>query len=71
MDKKIKCPYCGKETVYSPENKSRPFCSDRCRLLDLGDWADGKYAIPAQNNASADVEDVSEADKDSDSENED
>lgn len=37
------CPICGKPAVYS----ERPFCSRRCRLLDLGRWADGTYAIPA------------------------
>ncbi len=71
MEKKIKCPYCGKETVYSPKNESRPFCSERCRLLDLGEWADGKYAIPVQNNASPDQDEVVDGDKDSESEGED
>lgn len=68
MEKKIKCPYCGKDTIYSPANESRPFCSERCRLLDLGEWADGKYAIPVSNNASPDQEDVVDGDKDSESE---
>lgn len=43
---KIRCPQCKKETEYSPSNPYRPFCSDRCKLIDLGDWADGKYSIP-------------------------
>jgi hypothetical protein len=29
-------------------NPFRPFCSERCRLLDLGQWAEGSYAIPAE-----------------------
>ncbi|MEK6554299.1 MAG: DNA gyrase inhibitor YacG [Bdellovibrionota bacterium] len=49
MEKQIKCPRCKTLTVYSSENPSRPFCSERCRLIDLGDWADGKFAIPAEN----------------------
>ena len=37
------CPQCGK-----PREKAyRPFCSARCRDLDLGKWLDGSYAIPA------------------------
>ena len=37
------CPQCGKRRV--PD--FRPFCSARCRDLDLGKWLDGSYAIPA------------------------
>jgi endogenous inhibitor of DNA gyrase (YacG/DUF329 family) len=43
----VKCPTCGKPSVFSPENPARPFCSERCRLIDLGDWAEGKFAIAA------------------------
>lgn len=42
---KIKCPQCGKETDFTG-NEFRPFCSER-KLLDLGAWADGDYAVPA------------------------
>jgi uncharacterized protein len=42
----IKCPRCGQKTVYSTVNKFRPFCSERCKLIDLGDWASNKFAIP-------------------------
>ncbi|HQZ83617.1 MAG TPA: DNA gyrase inhibitor YacG [Pyrinomonadaceae bacterium] len=43
---KIECPQCGKETEFTG-NEYRPFCSERCKLLDLGAWADGDYAVPA------------------------
>ena len=43
----IKCPLCKKETPWHG-NESRPFCSERCRLADLGNWASGAYAIPAE-----------------------
>jgi endogenous inhibitor of DNA gyrase (YacG/DUF329 family) len=33
-------------SLYSPENRFRPFCSERCKLLDLGAWANDEYAIP-------------------------
>jgi endogenous inhibitor of DNA gyrase (YacG/DUF329 family) len=43
----LRCPACGKPAAWE-DNPSRPFCSERCRLLDLGKWADGSYAIPAE-----------------------
>ncbi|MES2212733.1 MAG: DNA gyrase inhibitor YacG [Pseudomonadota bacterium] len=51
----IDCPTCKKEDTWHPENRYRPFCSDRCRLIDLGGWADGSYAVPtADSQSSAD-----------------
>jgi uncharacterized protein len=43
-----RCPNCSKSYAISAiaELKSFPFCSERCRLIDLGRWADGRYAIP-------------------------
>ena len=40
----MKCPICGKEV--SRNNPDQPFCSERCRLIDLGNWASEKYRIP-------------------------
>jgi endogenous inhibitor of DNA gyrase (YacG/DUF329 family) len=37
---------CGKPAPRRPANRSHPFCSDRCRLLDLGNWLDENYRIP-------------------------
>lgn len=45
---KVKCPNCGKETEYSPKNEFRPFCSERCKLLDFGAWADEEFALPTE-----------------------
>lgn len=42
---KVKCPTCGRECEYSDKNPYRPFCCERCRLIDLGAWAEGKYSI--------------------------
>lgn len=39
------CPQCRKPTVWEG-NPDRPFCSARCRLIDLGAWADESYRIP-------------------------
>ena len=47
MEKReIKCPQCGRFTFYSTDNPSRPFCSARCKLIDLGEWADESFKIP-------------------------
>lgn len=45
---KVRCPQCGGESVWSPENKWRPFCCERCKLIDLGCWADESYRVPVQ-----------------------
>lgn len=50
QERKIKCPQCGRLTVYSLENPARPFCSDRCKLIDLGQWADETYRVPTPIN---------------------
>ncbi|PCI51125.1 MAG: DNA gyrase inhibitor YacG [Moraxellaceae bacterium] len=44
----VECPECKKKVVWDSANPSRPFCSERCKLLDLGAWADGSRAIPEQ-----------------------
>ena len=45
----VKCPQCGTETEYKG-NEFRPFCSERCKLLDFGAWADEQYALPAETS---------------------
>ena len=49
MGASVKCPICGKEVALDDPNM--PFCSDRCRVIDLGNWATEKYVIssPRQN----------------------
>ncbi len=42
----VPCPHCGKPAVFAPENRWRPFCSERCRQVDLGAWAAGEYRVP-------------------------
>ncbi|MCB0408102.1 MAG: DNA gyrase inhibitor YacG [Bdellovibrionales bacterium] len=51
MTKKYPCPQCGKETEYLLENDYRPFCSERCKLIDLGKWADEEYKVPSEEPA--------------------
>jgi uncharacterized protein len=35
-------------TPFSPQNKWRPFCSERCKMIDLGAWATESYRVPAE-----------------------
>jgi hypothetical protein len=42
----VACPQCGKEVVWNGENRYRPFCSERCKMIDLGQWANEDYRIP-------------------------
>ena len=43
----VNCPHCGKPVAWDTTNPRRPFCSERCRLIDLGAWASENYRIPA------------------------
>jgi endogenous inhibitor of DNA gyrase (YacG/DUF329 family) len=62
--KKIHCPRCRKKTEYSATNPFRPFCSERCRLIDLGQWAEESYRIPTQDGASVQDAPISENETD-------
>ena len=44
----VACPRCGKQVEWDPDNAYRPFCSERCKLLDLGAWATEQYRVPVQ-----------------------
>jgi endogenous inhibitor of DNA gyrase (YacG/DUF329 family) len=56
----VKCPSCGKEVRWTPENPFRPFCSARCKQLDLGAWAAEKYRIGGTDDGPASEEDESD-----------
>lgn len=49
MKTQVKCPICSTLVEWSAKSAYRPFCSDRCRLIDLGDWASEKHAIPGRD----------------------
>jgi endogenous inhibitor of DNA gyrase (YacG/DUF329 family) len=64
--RKVPCPTCGQPAVYAPFNPFRPFCSERCRLMDLGAWATEAYRIPAkpaEDEGDADVSGASQEPK--------
>jgi endogenous inhibitor of DNA gyrase (YacG/DUF329 family) len=42
----VTCPICEKPVSWTPDNIWRPFCSERCKLIDLGAWASEKYRVP-------------------------
>lgn len=42
----VTCPRCGQAAPPKSENRAWPFCSARCRLLDLGGWLDESYRVP-------------------------
>ncbi len=44
----VHCPTCRKSIVFRADNPFRPFCSERCRLIDLGDWAAERHRIAGE-----------------------
>ncbi|HKK13184.1 MAG TPA: DNA gyrase inhibitor YacG [Gammaproteobacteria bacterium] len=44
----VSCPTCGKAVEWTPDNPWRPFCCERCRLIDLGEWFEERHRIPAE-----------------------
>jgi len=54
----IVCPTCRGPSTLDRSNRWKPFCSERCRLIDLGGWLEERYAIPgetAQDELSTDT----------------
>ena len=58
---KLRCPICKKATKTS--DADFPFCSDRCRQIDLGKWASGEYVIPSPVNDDEAVADRDEEER--------
>jgi len=46
--KLVVCPTCGGDSVYAASNPFRPFCSERCKNIDLGAWASENFRMSAQ-----------------------
>ena len=46
--KLVICPTCSGNSVYAPSNVFRPFCSERCKNIDLGAWANEDFRMPAK-----------------------
>lgn len=43
----VQCPQCKTPVTWGSMSPYRPFCSERCKLIDLGQWADEQYRVPA------------------------
>jgi endogenous inhibitor of DNA gyrase (YacG/DUF329 family) len=50
MPEKVKCPACRSDAIWEG-NPHRPFCSERCQLIDLGAWTTERYRIPTEESA--------------------
>lgn len=51
MALKVACPTCGTGVIWNADNRWKPFCSQRCKLIDLGQWAEERYRIPVAPQA--------------------
>ncbi|MBB3321668.1 DNA gyrase inhibitor YacG [Atlantibacter hermannii] len=58
----VNCPTCGKPVIWNETSPFRPFCSKRCQLIDLGEWAAEEKRIPSQSDLN-DSDDWSEQDR--------
>jgi len=47
--KLVACPTCGGNSLYAASNVFRPFCSERCKNMDLGAWASESFRVPSQS----------------------
>ncbi len=63
MKKKIRCPQCGRLTTWEG-NPYRPFCSERCKLIDLGRWLSEDYRIKVPLEGLEEVHDLKEEKRD-------
>jgi endogenous inhibitor of DNA gyrase (YacG/DUF329 family) len=54
----VNCPICGNAVEWVAANRYRPFCSERCKQIDLGAWANDEYRVPASVPDGADGSDA-------------
>ena len=45
-DRMVRCPQCGGQSLYASRNVYRPFCSERCKMIDLGHWSAEGFRVP-------------------------
>ena len=55
------CPTCQTKVIWTPSSEFRPFCSERCKLIDLGEWAEERHTIAGKPEL-PDEFDISEPD---------
>ena len=49
MSATVECPTCGAPVEWGPQSPNRPFCSERCKLIDLGAWASESHTSPGDS----------------------
>jgi endogenous inhibitor of DNA gyrase (YacG/DUF329 family) len=54
---RVACPTCGKPVEWGPQSPWRPFCSERCKTIDLGGWASEQYRVPVPEDKDTPEED--------------
>jgi len=60
MPIQVLCPNCQQTVLWAKESVFKPFCSERCKMIDLGDWASEKHAIAGEDVQYVDQEDYLE-----------
>ncbi|MBC8118702.1 MAG: DNA gyrase inhibitor YacG [Burkholderiaceae bacterium] len=58
----VKCPTCGAQVEWTGASRFRPFCSERCKMIDLGTWASDGYSIAASDENNSEASDASSSD---------
>lgn len=58
MSRTVNCPTCGEAVVWEPASRWRPFCSERCKLIDIGAWASDAYRVEGPDTSSDDAGEV-------------
>jgi endogenous inhibitor of DNA gyrase (YacG/DUF329 family) len=59
----VACPNCGATLEWTPAARWRPFCSERCKMIDLGAWASERYRVPVAENPEPDGEAIAPDDR--------
>lgn len=54
----VPCPTCGGDSLFAPGNPFRPFCSERCKNVDLGAWASESYRVAAAPPPEGDEDEI-------------
>ena len=62
MRESLRCPTCRREARWE-DNPNRPFCSERCRVIDLGNWAAERYRVPGEPIEPDDSEEIERLDR--------
>lgn len=54
----VTCPSCGGSALFAPSNPWRPFCSERCKRIDLGAWAAEEFRVASEPKGDPEAESI-------------